>query len=92
MPLPNDMYDEYLRGWNTLDFYSQTRSGLALERVYYNYELTDQRHDYRYIGNDFREREKLNRIKRNYLAKLKRLDPLLRNAILNDIASHKNAI
>lgn len=82
---PNGLYDEVLAGWNTYDFYSKTRNGMALERLYYNYELTDRLHDYRFIGNDFREREANNRIKNNMMAKIKRLPFQLRNSILQEI-------
>ncbi|WP_432328885.1 hypothetical protein ACRQ5D_10775 [Mucilaginibacter sp. P25] len=89
---PNDLYDEMLAGWQTFNFMSTTRKGQVLERIYYNYELTDQLHDYSYIGEDFREREALSRVKKNFIRKLKRLDPQLRNAILQDLTSQKNAL
>jgi len=89
---PNELYDEELAGWQTFDFWSTTRKGQALERIYFNYELTDQLHDYSYIGNDFREREALSRIKKNFIRKLKRLDPQLRNSILQDLTCTINKI
>lgn len=89
---PNDMYDEALAGWYTFDYYSTIRGGVALERIYCNYTPGDELHDYSYIGEDFREREKLSRIKKNYLKKLRRLDPRLRNAILQDLASQISAV
>lgn len=82
---PDPMYNEALKGWHTKDFYSMIRNGLALERIYYNYTLTDKLHDYSYIGNDFREREKNNRIKNNMLKKIKHLPPQLRNSIIQDL-------
>lgn len=79
---PNAMYDEYLKGWHTHDFYSKIRNGMALERLYYNYDLTGLLHDYAFIGEDFREREKNTRIVNNMIAKVNRLEPNLRNRIL----------
>ncbi len=81
----DDEYNEMLKGWHTHDFYSTTRNGLALERIYYNYELTYELHDYSFIGDDFREREALIRVKKNFIKKLNRLSPQLRAAILQDI-------
>lgn len=85
---PNAMYDEFLAGWNTYDFYSTIRNGVALERLYFNYDIGDLLHDYRFIGANFRERERVNRIKNNFLLKLERLDAKLRNSILTDLSSH----
>lgn len=82
---PNPVYDEILKGWNTHDYLSTTRKGQALERLYYNYDLTGQLHDYRFLGDDFREREANNRIVRNMLKKIDRLAPDLRNAVLQKI-------
>lgn len=85
---PNPLYDELLKGWNTFDYYSRTRNGMAHERIYYNYELGDQLHDYGYLGENFRQRERITRIKNNFLLKLDRLDAKERNKILSDLASH----
>lgn len=82
---PDPVYDAALVGWHTHDFLSTIRNGMALERIYYNYELTDQLHDYSYIGDDFREREALSRQKKNFIKKLNRLPEQLRNAILQDL-------
>lgn len=82
---PDTMYDEVLKGWNQHTFLSTIRNGMAWERIYFNYNLTEELHDYSYIGNDFREREANNRIKKNFVKKLKRLPPQLRNSILQDL-------
>lgn len=83
---PDPMYNEALKNWNQVDYQSITRNGLATERMYFNYTLTDQLHDYRYIGEDFREREALVRQKRNYIKKLNEFEPRLRNWILQELA------
>lgn len=81
---PCDLYDTMLAGWNTFDFESKTRQGMATERIYYNYELDGRLHDYSYIGQNFRVREKYKRIKTNFFLKLDRMEPLLRNALLQE--------
>lgn len=89
---PNPLYDEVLlktNGWNHTDFYSIIRNGLALERIYYNYNLSDNLlHDYSYIGKDFRQREAWERQRLNLLKKLNDLPPLLKNSIISEISSH----
>lgn len=81
---PCDLYDTLLPGWHTFDFLSTIRKGQALERIYYNYELDGHLHDYQYIGGNFRERERHKRIKVNWFKKLDAMEPLLRNAILQE--------
>ena len=87
---PTPLYDEMLAGWHTHDFYSTTRQGQALERIYYNYELTGQLHDYSFIGEDFRQRERKTRIVNNMVKKIDRLEPDLRNRILDKLLSRKS--
>jgi site-specific DNA-adenine methylase len=82
---PDREYDQVLSSWHTHDFYSTIRNGVALERIYYNYELTEQLHDYSFIGEDFREREALARVKKNFVKKLNRLPAQLRAAILQEL-------
>lgn len=82
---PDIMYDGCLTGWSTHDFYSTTRHGQAQERLYMNYSLGAERHDYRFLGEDFREREKNDRITRNYISKLKRLPAGLRLKIIDEL-------
>jgi DNA adenine methylase len=81
---PCELYNDRLSGWQMFDFESKTRGGMATERLYMNYELDGHLHDYSYIGQNFREREKLKRIKTNFFAKLDRMEPLLRNAMIQD--------
>jgi DNA adenine methylase len=81
----NEMYDEHLEGWNFIEFPSMTRQGVKMECLYMNYPLPEKLHDYRYIGNTFREREKLKIIKNNVLAKFDRLPDRLRNSIIQEL-------
>ncbi|MES2616918.1 MAG: hypothetical protein V4613_03580 [Bacteroidota bacterium] len=82
---PCEMYDVGLQGWNTHDFVAMTRSGLRTERIYMNYEKPVKLQDYSYIGSDYRERERYKRTTNNILNKFKRMDPLLKNSILQQL-------
>jgi hypothetical protein len=80
----NDMYDSHLKGWNTISFMSQTRSGKQRrETVYFNYERPTELHDYSYYGNCYRQRENNKKRAANIVAKFKRMKPLERNYYLN---------
>jgi DNA adenine methylase len=83
---PDPMYDEALKDWHTHDFLSTTRNGMAWERLYMNYDLSDGLlHDYSYIGADYREREALARQKRNVMKKIDRLPTQLKESLLTEI-------
>ncbi len=70
-----------LLGWRRLDFPAVTRGGWkATESLWMNYPVPAALHDYRYLGRDYREREKLARRRRRWTARLVRMDPLERRA------------
>jgi hypothetical protein len=85
---PNNLYKMMLHGWNCTKFKSQTRSGSRIELLYYNFDLNEiELHDYRYLGNNFRQRERIkNKIKR-HVSRLKRLDRFESLAIIDSIIS-----
>lgn len=82
---PNDLYNEVLKHWNTFEFTAMTRGGVATEKVWYNYPPPVELHDYRYLGNDYREREQIKGIVTRNVRKFKRLPDLQRNAIINEL-------
>ena len=55
-----------LSNWNKISFQSKTRRGMATETVYFNYEPPIRLHDYRYFGDNFKQREHY-KLKRNRL-------------------------
>ena len=79
----SEMYADRLSGWRTITFASQTRGGTtATEWLWLNYPEPDALHDYRYLGEDYRERERIKRKKTRWVNKLRRMDPLERRSIL----------
>lgn len=87
----NDMYNEALKGWYTHRFNSMTRKGLREEIIYFNYPPPTVLHDFRYLGNDFRERERIKRKINRHTARLERLPEVERTAILSAIISNYRA-
>lgn len=81
----NNLYDQILKGWNTHQFESQTRNGKATECIYFNYDPPTILHDYRYLGNDFREREKIKGSRKRIISKFKRMPATIRNDILTEL-------
>ena len=79
----SEMYADYLGDWHTCSFMSQTRGGsMAEEWLWMNYPEPKRLHDYRYLGDDFRERERIKRKRQRWAKKLAGLDVLEQRAIL----------
>lgn len=76
------LYAEMLEGWETAVIPAYTRSGRAVEEwVWMNYEQPVRLHDYRYLGESFRERERIKRKATRWVERFKSLPALERQAI-----------
>lgn len=78
----SDLYAEMLKGWNCKSFEAQTRQGKATEWVWFNYPEPTELHDYQYLGETFRERERISRKRKRWVNRLLSLPELERNALL----------
>ncbi len=77
------LYAKELKGWNATAFQTTTRGGRTVaEWVWYNFPPPVELHDYRYLGRDFRERERIKRKKQRWTARLARMPILERQALL----------
>jgi DNA adenine methylase len=76
------LYSTMLKGWNVETFQGFTRRGPATEWLWFNFPAPTQLHDYRYLGNDRREREYLKRKISRWKGKLERMNGLERQALL----------
>ncbi len=81
----SSLYMERLKGWNTYVFHATTHHGMATEWIWMNYPRPVQLHDYRYLGDTFRERERIKRKAQRWAAGLNKLPVLERQAILSAI-------
>lgn len=64
---------------------NQTQAGPAEEVLWTNFEPDHHLHDYPYVGDDFRERERIRRGRRTQVDRLRRAPPIERAALLSDI-------
>jgi DNA adenine methylase len=78
----SSLYEARLQGWHSVDFKAMTRGGPAIETVWMNFIPGDQRHDLQYLGNNFRERERIKRQQRRWRARLEKMPALERQAML----------
>ena len=86
---PNEIYNEILKDWNTIEFKSTTRNGAAIEKLWFNYELPEKLHDYKYLGNDYRERERIKGIIFRNVSTFKRMPAAERNALIEQLIVEK---
>lgn len=82
---PCELYDTMLKGWRKLEIIGRTRSGMVTDCLYMNYPEPTALHDYRYIGNDYREREMYKKSKKNMLAKFARMTALERSYVISEL-------
>ena len=76
-------YAEALNSWNSIQFETTTRSGsIATEWLWFNFPEPVALHDYRYLGVNFRERERIKRKKDRWVNRLQTMPTLERQALL----------
>lgn len=79
----SQLYENLLQDWELHTFDAVTRSGqVATEHLWMNYADSISLHDYSYLGDDFRERERIKRKKQRWVNKLKKMNRQERQAIL----------
>ena len=81
----SELYDQALTccGWHIQTFEAMTRGGsIATEYLWMNYPEPIELHDYRYLGDNFRERERIKRKKQRWADRLQKMSILERRAIL----------
>jgi len=83
----NPLYNSMLCDWNKKHFDVMTRNGWRKETVYFNYEVPTELHDYKYLGSNCTERQRIKRKINREINKLQKLPQLERNAILKAIKS-----
>ena len=78
-----EFYANALKGWTTFIYEAMTRGGhTATEWVWMNYPNPISLHDYQYLGDDFRERERIKRKKQRWVRRLHSMPILERQALL----------
>ncbi len=82
----NEYYSNNLKHWNKINFNSITRSGVRVETLYMNYEINSL-HDYKFLGKDFTDRQRIKRRINLLVSKLKSLPTLERAAVIDALVN-----
>ena len=86
----SDLYAELLRDWRVVTFTGMTRGGgTATEYLWMNYREPLELHDYRYLGEGYRQRQDIKRQKQRWLRNLAAMTPTKRQAMMAAIDEFK---
>ena len=78
------LYAQLLRDWRWIEFQAMTRGAtMATEYVWLNFPQPLELHDYRYLGENFRERERIKRKQKRWRERLESMDEVERYAMLS---------
>lgn len=80
------LYDAMLATFNRIDFKAMTRGGVRTESVWFNFDKSLQ-HDYKYIGDNFRERERIKRQQTRWVKRIEVMPERERAAMVDAIVS-----
>lgn len=84
------LYNDALASWNKITFKAQTSSGIpGIECVWFNYEEPVLLHDYSYLGDDYRERERIKKKAKRWVERFQKLPVLERQAIIGQLKENK---
>ncbi len=78
----NAIYEHMLRGWRRIEFRAMTRRGVRTESLWLNFQPPAVPFDLRYVGRDFRERERIKRKRDRWYARLAKMNPAERAVIM----------
>jgi 16S rRNA G966 N2-methylase RsmD len=83
----SDLYLRELNHFYSITFPAMTRGGVTREEyLWFNFPRPTELHDSRWVGDGWRERDWLKRMKKRWVAKLQKMDPRKRQALLEAIA------
>jgi DNA adenine methylase len=85
---PCELYARALSSWRVVKYRTMTRGGrLADECLWCNFPEPVELHDYRYLGRDFRERERIRRKQARWVARLSGMTVLERQALQSALSA-----
>jgi site-specific DNA-adenine methylase len=78
------LYDSMLATFNRIDFNAMTRGGVRTESLWFNFDsASSEKFDKKYLGDNFRERERIKRIQKNMIKKISSMQAAEKKAMLN---------
>lgn len=82
----NDLYNDKLKGWRKETINTSNRAGSrVIETVWLNFPPPVELHDYQFAGDNFRDRWRIEKRRRNWLGQLRTMSASDRGALIADI-------
>ena len=79
----SELYNEMLSDWRKVSFTGVSRAGATVEVVWMNFDEPLELHDYKFLGDDYRQRENIKRKKARWINRLQKMNPQERYAFLS---------
>ncbi|MFC1864072.1 DNA adenine methylase [Thermodesulfobacteriota bacterium] len=76
------LYSRSLENWRTYSFQAACHHGVATEYIWMNYPAPVELHDYHYLGDTFRDRERIKLKSERWVKRLRAMPVLERQALL----------
>ncbi len=87
----SELYDRRLHDWRRIDYTARTRGATVTESLWCNFAPPWALHDYRFLGGNFRERERIKRKKARWRKRLETMPPLERAALIETVNSLRSS-
>ncbi len=87
---PSPLYARLLADWRCISYRTRTRGRTLTECLWCNFPQPTLLHDWRFAGQNFRQRTSLKRLERRWHAKLDRMPPLQRGYLLDSIRQRQD--
>lgn len=84
----HELYDNMLAGWRRVDYGTSTRGGAVVESLWCSFPEPDALHDWRWLGRNFRERERIKRKLARWTARLAKMPVLERRLVAAALAGN----
>lgn len=78
------LYDDMLTGWRQISYNSPTRGGWKTDTLYMSFPEPVELHDYQYLGDTYRKREKIKIKRQNWERKITNM-PVLERSLLFEV-------
>lgn len=82
---PSEMYNQALSSWRVVRYRAMTHGGPATECLWMNYPAPVRLHDYGYLGDGYRERERIHRLQKRWRERLARMPVQERLALMAEL-------
>jgi hypothetical protein len=79
----SELYEKALRNWNVHTFQTNIRNKVSTEWIWMNYETPIELHDYRYLGDNYRERYRIKEKVKRWTSRLESMPILEQQALMH---------